>query len=52
MDLRELKKLVALMNENGLVEVEMSAGGDKVVLKKAAPQAPPTIAYMGAPAPM
>lgn len=40
MDLRELKKLVALMNEAGLVELEMTVGGDKVLLRKASPQAP------------
>jgi acetyl-CoA carboxylase biotin carboxyl carrier protein len=56
MDLRELKKLVALMNEGGLVEVEMTLGGEKVVIKKAGPppQAP-AFAYaappMQAPAP-
>ncbi|HYC77510.1 MAG TPA: acetyl-CoA carboxylase biotin carboxyl carrier protein [Planctomycetota bacterium] len=50
MDLRELKKLVALMNESGLVEVEMTLGGERVVVKKAGPQPPPQYAY--APAPM
>lgn len=51
MDLRELKKLVALMNEGGLVEVEMTIGGEKVVVKKAGPppQAP-VFAYAGPPA--
>ncbi len=59
MDLRELKKLVALMNDAGLVEVEMMIGGEKVVLKKAQPPQfqqfayaqPPMYAAPAAPAP-
>ncbi len=37
MDLKELKKLVSLMNENGLVELEICEDGRKCVLKKANP---------------
>ena len=37
MDLRELKKLIALMNENGLVEIEISEEGRRCVLKKSPP---------------
>jgi acetyl-CoA carboxylase biotin carboxyl carrier protein len=39
MDLKELKKLISLMNENGLVELEISEEGRKCVLKKAPPWA-------------
>lgn len=34
MDLRTLKKLISLMNENGLVEVELEEEGRKVRLRK------------------
>jgi len=37
MEIKELKKLISLMNENGLVELEVSSEGHKVVLKKAGP---------------
>ena len=37
MDLKELKKLISLMNENGLVELEISEEGRRCVLKKAPP---------------
>ncbi len=45
MDLRELKKLVALMNDAGLIEVEMMVGGERVVLKKAPPASVQNFAY-------
>jgi acetyl-CoA carboxylase biotin carboxyl carrier protein len=38
MDLKELKKLISLMNENGLVEIEISEEGRRCVLKKSPPQ--------------
>jgi acetyl-CoA carboxylase biotin carboxyl carrier protein len=38
MDLEELKKLVALMNKNDLVEIEIESEGSKVRLKKASPE--------------
>jgi acetyl-CoA carboxylase biotin carboxyl carrier protein len=60
MDHRELKRLVQLMNENGLVELEIEQEGSRISLRKAgaytaapafapfvAPQAPP---LAGAPA--
>jgi acetyl-CoA carboxylase biotin carboxyl carrier protein len=37
MDIKELKKLISLMNENGLVEIELSEEGRRCVLKKAPP---------------
>jgi acetyl-CoA carboxylase biotin carboxyl carrier protein len=60
MDHRELKRLVQLMNENGLVELEIEQEGSRISLRKAgaysaapafapvlAPQTPPLV---GAPA--
>ena len=40
MDIRQLRKLIDLMNVNDLVEVEIESEGSKVRLKKATPQAP------------
>lgn len=37
MDLKEIKKLISLMNENGLVELEISEEGRRCVLKKSPP---------------
>jgi acetyl-CoA carboxylase biotin carboxyl carrier protein len=37
MDLKELKKLISLMTENGLVELEISEEGKRCVLKKSPP---------------
>ena len=34
MDIKELKKIVALMNENDLVEFELEEDGRKIKLKK------------------
>jgi len=42
MDIAELKKLVKLMNENELVELEIEEQGSTVRLKKA----PPAVAFM------
>jgi acetyl-CoA carboxylase biotin carboxyl carrier protein len=38
MDQRELKKLVQLMNENDLVELEIEREGERVHLRKSAPE--------------
>jgi acetyl-CoA carboxylase biotin carboxyl carrier protein len=40
MEHRELKKLVQLMNENGLVELEIEREGERLHLRKADPHAP------------
>ncbi len=40
MDLEDLQKLIELMNENGLVEVEIEEGEKKVRLKKAGADQP------------
>ncbi len=37
MEIKELRKLISLMTENDLVELEVSSEGSKVVLKRAAP---------------
>ena len=37
MDQRELKKLVQLMNDNGLVELEIEREGERLHLRKAEP---------------
>ncbi len=55
MDLKELKKMISLMNENDLLELEIEEGGKKLRLKKAGPQgavgsAPPPPAAPAAPA--
>jgi acetyl-CoA carboxylase biotin carboxyl carrier protein len=40
-DFKELKKLISLMNENGLMEIELSEEGRRCVLKKS----PPAVSY-------
>src|SRR5262245_58947957 len=40
MDHRELKRLVQLMNENGLVELEIEQEGSRISLRKAGAYAP------------
>lgn len=47
MEHRELKKLVQLMNDNGLVELEIERDGERVHLRKAGP--PVATAYAGMP---
>lgn len=39
-DHRELRKLVQLMNENGLVEIELEREGERIHLRKASAPAP------------
>jgi acetyl-CoA carboxylase biotin carboxyl carrier protein len=52
MDHRELKKLVQLMNENDLVELEVEQEGVRVSLRKAGAHPAPATAYVpAAPAP-
>ena len=40
-DIKELKKLISLMNENGLMEIELSEEGRRCVLKKSPPAPAP-----------
>lgn len=37
-DLKRIKRLIRIMEENGLVEVEIQHGDDKIALKRAQPQ--------------
>src|SRR5690349_9882438 len=56
MDHRELKRLVQLMNENGLVELEIEQEGSRISLRKAGAYAPAPVYLPGgghvAPAPI
>jgi hypothetical protein len=38
-DLKKIKELIEIMKENGLVEVEINHGDDKILLKRSDPQA-------------
>jgi acetyl-CoA carboxylase biotin carboxyl carrier protein len=55
MDHRELKKLVQLMNDNELVELEIERNGERVHLRKSAPEVvralPPDLSGYALPAP-
>ncbi len=37
-DLKKIKKLIEIMKENGLVEIEIKHDDDKIFLKRAQPQ--------------
>ena len=47
MDHRELKRLVQLMNENGLVELEIEQEGSRISLRKAGAYAPTSVIMPG-----
>ncbi|MGQ0614347.1 MAG: acetyl-CoA carboxylase biotin carboxyl carrier protein [Planctomycetaceae bacterium] len=49
MDVKDLKKIVTLMNENGLVEIEIEEEGKRLRLRKA--EAPGAVAAAAGPAP-
>jgi acetyl-CoA carboxylase biotin carboxyl carrier protein len=51
MDQRELKKLVQLMNDNGLIELEIEREGERLHLRKAEPPGttPPLVHMSGMP---
>jgi acetyl-CoA carboxylase biotin carboxyl carrier protein len=51
MDHRELKRLVQLMNENGLVELEIEQEGSRISLRKAGAYAPAPVYLPGGAAP-
>ena len=40
MDVREIKKLISLMNENGLARLEVEEEGKRYLLEKAGASAP------------
>jgi len=49
-DLQKIKKLIDLMKENELVELELESGEEKIVLKRSTPQqAAPAIIHVPAP---
>jgi len=41
-DFQKIKKLIKIMKENGLVEVEIKHGEDRILLKRGGQQQPPT----------
>ena len=43
-DLQKIKEIIEIMKENGLVEVEIKHGDDKILLKRFQPQQPTTTA--------
>ncbi|GAB4172619.1 MAG: acetyl-CoA carboxylase biotin carboxyl carrier protein [Wenzhouxiangellaceae bacterium] len=51
MDLRKIKKLIELLEESNLTELEIHEGDDSVRLSRAAAQGPVTVAMPAAPAP-
>jgi acetyl-CoA carboxylase biotin carboxyl carrier protein len=53
MDLRKLKKLIDLVEESGISELELTEGEEKVRISRAmAPGAAPVTQYVAAPAPV
>lgn len=53
MDLRKLKKLIDLVEESGISELELTEGEEKVRISRAiAPSAAPVTQYVAAPAPV
>jgi acetyl-CoA carboxylase biotin carboxyl carrier protein len=51
MDLRKLKKLIDLVEESGISELELTEGEEKVRISRAMTQAAPAVQYVSAPAP-
>lgn len=50
MDIRKVKKLIELLEESGIAEIEIHEGEESVRISRHSPSAP--MAYMAAPAPM
>ena len=50
-DLQKIKKLIELMKQNELVELELESGEEKIVLKRSTPQPAPPGAIVHVPAP-
>lgn len=50
MDLRKLKKLIDLVQESGIAELEVTEGEEKVRIAKHSSAAPAPVSYMTAPA--
>lgn len=51
MDLRKLKKLIDLVEESGISELELTEGEEKVRISRALTQVAPAVQYVSAPAP-
>ena len=51
MDLRKLKKLIDLVEESGISELELTEGEEKVRISRAIAQVAPAVQYVSAPAP-
>ena len=51
MDIRKVKKLIELLDESGIAEIEIKEGEESVRISRYAPGAPPAAAVIAAPAP-
>lgn len=51
MDIRKIKKLIELVEESGIAELEISEGEESVRISRAVPQAPAPAQYYAAPQP-
>ena len=51
MDIRKIKKLIELLEESGLAEIEITEGEESVRIARATPGAPVVTQYAAAPAP-
>ena len=47
-DIENVKKLIQLMKDNDLIELELASGHDKIMLKRPAP-AQPTVTHVSVP---
>jgi acetyl-CoA carboxylase biotin carboxyl carrier protein len=52
MDIRKIKKLIELLEESGLAEIEITEGEESVRIARNSPQAQVVTQYAAAPAPM
>ncbi|MFT4926745.1 MAG: acetyl-CoA carboxylase biotin carboxyl carrier protein [Phenylobacterium sp.] len=52
MDIRKIKKLIELVEESGICELEISEGEESVRISRNGPPAPPQMMQMAAPAPV
>lgn len=50
MDIRKIKKLIELLDESGISELEIREGEESVRISRNHPVAPPTVNYTSAPA--
>ncbi|AXB32679.1 acetyl-CoA carboxylase biotin carboxyl carrier protein [Vibrio campbellii] len=52
MDIRKIKKLIELVEESGIAELEISEGEESVRISRSGPAAPAPVHYAAAPAPV